>query len=149
MITASIFTEEAGEKLDGIPLTAVTRRNDRAKYVSFIYGDCIPVADTGCAPPAEIQVWPACVRNLSLYARYRNAPVPDPVTIRGTTAAYFEDGRRLEVQTRDSTVVIFGASHEVVSAAASTLRGVNVADPATGALAPPVPGAVDGRIACS
>ena len=51
---AKSFTEfpvhSAGESVAGIPLVAVLRRADSANYVSFIYGECEAVAETGCAP---------------------------------------------------------------------------------------------------
>jgi hypothetical protein len=40
----------------------------RANYVGYIYGDCsIASGDEACAPPLEVQVWPACIRNHSTY----------------------------------------------------------------------------------
>ena len=42
----------AGERVDGLPLAAVLRREDTAEFVSFIYGDCVAGDDAGCAPPA-------------------------------------------------------------------------------------------------
>lgn len=142
----------AGQKLNGIPLTAVLRRNgrnDRANFVSFLYGSCVPIGETGCAPPAEVQVWPACLRNLSLYERLPAAPTPEPALVRGATAAYFEDGQRLELQTRTSTVVVFANSRQLVDQVAAALLGVNVQEAAEGPLSPPVPGAVEGRLSCS
>ena len=54
----------AGDNVDGLSLTAVVRGGD-AGYVSFVYGDCEAADDAGCAPPAEVQVWPACLRHLA------------------------------------------------------------------------------------
>ncbi len=59
----------AGDRVDGLPLAAVLRRDDAAEFVSFVYGDCVAGDDAGCAPPAEIQVWPACRRNLGAVRR--------------------------------------------------------------------------------
>src|SRR5215218_2283247 len=112
---------DAGDSVEGLPLVAELRRvGGAANYVSFIYGDCVAVDDYGCAPPIEIQIWPACVRNPSLYAG-PGAPVGDKVTVRGVPAAFYEDGRRLEVQTGISTVVVFGRTQADVVAAADAL----------------------------
>jgi hypothetical protein len=48
----------AGADVDGLPLTAVLRRDGTASFVSFVYGDCVASGDSGCAPPAEVQLWP-------------------------------------------------------------------------------------------
>jgi hypothetical protein len=151
---ARSFTEfpvySAGSAVDGLPLVAVLRRDDTANYVSFVYGECDATNETGCAPPAEVQVWPACGRNPSLYAGPRApvSPVPTPTTVRGVPAAFFEDGARLEIQTGASTVVVFGESRERVLRVADALRGVNV-DVLPGSTLPaPAPGALDGTLRC-
>jgi hypothetical protein len=116
----------AGPLADGLPLVAVLRRNDTANYVSFVYGDCVPGDDLGCAPPAEIQVWPACRRNLALYEPA--APgirPPERTTIRGVAAAVLEGETRLELETDRSTVVVFADSHARLLRIAAALRAVN------------------------
>jgi hypothetical protein len=140
----------AGDSVDGVPLVAVLRRNDTADYVAFIYGTCEATGETGCAPPGEVQVWPACRRNPSLYAGRRSpiSPVGQPTTIRGVPAAFFEDGSRLEIQTGASTVVLFSSSPEFVLRLADALRGVNVSAEAGAVLPAPVPGALDGSLGC-
>lgn len=137
----------AGSSTDGLALTAVLRRQGSADYVSFVYGDCQAADHRGCAPPAEIQVWPACRRNLSMY-RSPQGPVPEPTVVRSAPAAFFEGGRRLEVQTGRSTIVIFARSRPEVERLAADLRGVNV-DVEPGAMLPgPAEGAVSGTLAC-
>ncbi|MEO6487979.1 MAG: hypothetical protein ABIO78_08585 [Thermoanaerobaculia bacterium] len=140
----------AGDSVRDIPLVAVLRRNDSATYVSFIYGECDARGDAGCAPPGEVQVWPACRRNPSLYAGLRSSisPVPEQTTVRGVPAASFEDGHRLEIQTGVSTVVIFGDSPQFVLELANALRGTNNDVHPGAALPPPHPGAVDGSLPC-
>lgn len=139
----------AGAAVEGHALTAVLRRDDEADYVSFVYGDCIVESDTGCAPPAEIQVWPACTRNLSLYdGAASGAPVPDKTSVRGVPAAFFDDGRRLEIQTGRATVVIFSPSRAASLRIAAALRGLNVALAAGVQLPSPANGAVEGRLRC-
>lgn len=139
----------AGDSVEGVPLVAVLRRNDSATYVSFIYGECNASSETGCAPPGEVQVWPACRRNPSLYKGPRSpiSPAPEQTTVRGVPAASFEDGHRLEIQTGVSTVVIFGRSPEFALELAKALRGTNN-DGQAGALPPPHPGALDGSLPC-
>jgi hypothetical protein len=151
---ARAFTEfpvySAGSSVDGLPLAAVLRRDDTANYVSFIYGECDATSETGCAPPAEVQVWPACVRNPSLYRGQRSpiSPTPTPTTVRGVPAAFFENGTRLEIQTGASTVVVFADGPERIGRIADALRGVNV-DVSQGARLPaPAPGALDGKLSC-
>jgi hypothetical protein len=122
----------AGERVDGLPLVAIVRRNDTAEYVSFVYGDCRPSSvDGGCAPPAEIQVWPGSRRNLGSYdAAGPATPVPERATIRGSPAALLDAGTRLELYTGRATVVVFADSKERVRAIADALRCVSETAPA-------------------
>jgi hypothetical protein len=116
----------AGERVDGLPLVAILRRDDTASYVSFVYGDCVPAElDQGCAPPAEIQVWPRVRRAPELY----EPPAPasaaaERATVRGTEAAFFAGRTRLELFAGRSTVVIFGDSSRRVLAIADALECV-------------------------
>lgn len=141
----------AGDAIQGVPMVAVLRREDAANYVSFVYGECDARDEVGCAPPGEVQVWPACVRNPAAYARNRSpvAPRPVPSTIRGVPAAGFEEGRRLEIQTGTSTVVVFGHTPQFARALAAELRGVNVAVERGAPLPPPAPGVLDGSLSCA
>jgi hypothetical protein len=138
---------DAGDRVDGLPLVAVLRRQDTADFVSFVYGDCIARDDAGCAPPAEIQVWPACRRNLGLYdTSLPGVPVPEPATVRGVPAAFLE-GDRLELQTGRSTIVVFGESRGRILRIAAALRPVGQHAP-LGPLPPPERGALDGTVGC-
>ena len=96
-------------------------------------------------------VWPACVRNPAVYARNRSpvAPRPVPSTIRGVPAAGFEEGRRLEIQTGMSTVVVFGPTPQFARALAAELRGLNVAVERGAPLPPPAPGVVNESLSCA
>jgi len=113
----------AGDRVDGLPLAAVLRREGTAEFVSFVYGDCVAADDAGCAPPAEIQIWPACRRSLGLYrgATDRGALV-EPISLRGVPAFLFEDGTRLELETGSSTVVVFAGTRGRVLRIAAALR---------------------------
>jgi hypothetical protein len=121
----------AGEQVDGLSLEAILRRDDTARYVSFVYGECRPTSrESGCAPPAEIQVWPAASRGLDSYSSPAPAtPVPEPTTIRGLPAAFFDDGTRLEIYTPRTTIVLFSHSRDRVVTIAAALRCLARAPP--------------------
>jgi len=144
---------DLGPAHEGLPVTAVIR-DDRLRLpgervrenaVTFVYGDCEPVEDTGCAPPLQVQVWPACERNLAVYPNERILP-RRTLRLRGVPAALFEDGHRLELYTGRETVVIFGNDTTQVLRAAAALRSVG--GPAGGELPAPAAGALSGRVAC-
>lgn len=127
----------------------------RRNLVTQMYGTCKPEKGaTGCAPPLEVQTWPACERNLSLYRRYpgpNGEVIPyERTTVRGVPAAVFEDGTRIEVYTADVTVVIFADSAERARRAASSLGGQvgSLRVDAQQALPQPVPGALTGELSC-
>jgi hypothetical protein len=137
----------AGDAVAGLPLVAILRRDDSAEYVSFIYGDCYNPTGDACAPPAEVQSWPACRRHVGLYEG-PYSPVPEETAVRGAPGAFFEGGRRLEIQTGKATIVIFGRSRSDVLQIAEALRGVNVATEANVPLPPPGTGALVGAVEC-
>lgn len=119
-----------GEAYGELPLTAVIRAFDRsadappvrANYVDFVYGTC-DSSEGGCAPPLSVQVWAACERNPMVYSP--EAGEEAPIEVRGVPAYFYEGGRRLELSTGTSTVVIFAADRGSALAAARALRGVN------------------------
>jgi hypothetical protein len=126
----------AGEEVDGLPLTAILRRDDTARYVSFVYGDCTAQSDGGCAPPAEVQVWPAGARSLGSFDRSApGSPVPEPTRIRGLPAAFVGEAQ-LELYLPGATVVVFAHTRERAIAIANELRCVRAgARPRDGPLA--------------
>lgn len=139
----------AGDRVEGFPLVAVLRRSDTAEFVSFVYGDCTPAGDTGCAPPIEIQVWPACRRHLGLYAASSGvSPALEQATVRGVPAAFIDDGTRLELQAGRSTIVVFADSRSRVARIARALRAVDGSVPVRQELPPPEPGALEGSLPC-
>jgi hypothetical protein len=122
----------AGKEVDGVPLTAVLRRSGRAHYVSFLYGDCTPASDAGCAPPAEVQVWRSVDRNAGSYDRsVPGSPTLEQTRIRGRPAAFVGDGA-LEIYADESTVVVFAGSRERLLAIAKALRCVQTDSDGTG-----------------
>lgn len=138
---------DAGPAVDGLPLTAVLRREDTGS-VSFVYGDCSPGDEAGCAAPAEVQVWPACRRSLASYERDARSPTPERTVVRGVPAGFFDGGMRLEIQTGSATVVVFGDSRARAARVAAALASVDGAVSPGQPLPPPVDGAVEGRLDC-
>ena len=116
----------AGDRVDGLQLAAVLRREDASGFVSFIYGDCPAADDAGCAPPAEIQIWPACRRNLGLYDDTTDRGA-ERISLRGVPALLFDDGTRLELETGHSTVVVFAGTRGRVLRIAAALRALDEA----------------------
>jgi hypothetical protein len=142
-----------GESVNGHPLTAVAHDplgplRKRQFSVEFLYGDCkLPAGEGGCSLPVSVSNEPACSRNLSMYEGAFFGPV-HKTHIRGATAAFFEGGSRLEIQTGTTTVVIFAFSKRKALAVARSLRGVNVPVSESDPLPPPAPGALQGKVAC-
>ena len=153
----------AGTEVAGLPLSSVNRTRVTAPpgtavakklaargevdSVDFTYGSCpLRSADEGCSIPLTIQVWPACARYPALYDG-GFSPKPQPTTIRGVPAAYFEGGYRLEIQTGASTIVIFGNRGRMRRAVAA-LSGLNTSVKPGEPLPVPVRGALDGSLAC-
>jgi hypothetical protein len=157
----------AGDSVDGLPLVAQFQERvptgppsaailkspagqpdprSYAQAVVFIYGKCEGLR---CYPPAQIQVYPACARNLSLYSRYGGpgAPQPQSTQVRGAPAAWVND--RLEIQTGISTIVVFGDTPGRVERVSDELRGLNVPVQAHDQLPPAAEGATEGRLVCS
>lgn len=165
-----------GSAFESLPLEALLRRCDqpdpvyfpmeggRANYVAYIYGTCIPESPSednsdpgGCAPPLEIQTWPACERSLSDYELEPGEPYPhEALEIRGVPAASFDDGTRIELYAGESTVVIFGDDPDQVLRAANAVEpepidrplGVSAPTPASELQTPPET-ALDGTLPCS
>lgn len=138
---------DAGSEVAGYALTAVLRDTHPVEYISFLHGDCIPSADTGCPLPVAVQVWPACFRNLSLYQK-PTSPSFEKLQVRGVPAAFFEGDSRLEMQTGTSTVVIFASGKSEAIEVANALRGVNVAVGAEQPLPAPAEGSLTGALRC-
>jgi hypothetical protein len=127
----------------------------RSHNVQYIYGTCEEGPDYGCAPPLEIETWPACERSPADYTvGIPEAPVTlEPrrvLTVRGVPARDYGEGR-LELSTGDVTVVIFGTSEDLILSAAQQLRTAPGSPQQRGPdqlLPPPVPGSIDGTLAC-
>jgi hypothetical protein len=142
---------------DNLPISARIRVNRpsaggpvRSDFVSFIYGWCAPSDGMGCAPSLEIQNWPACERNPSVYSPLATDGA-QTLSLRGVPAMYFGHlGRpRLELSVADTTVVIFGSTRGQVVRAAQQLEGVNNSVRAPNPLPRPMTGAVAGTLECA
>lgn len=162
----------AGPAVAGLPLDTTVRRCDAtapadekpANYLTYVYGDCQtpPRDESGCAPPLEIQTWPACQRNKAGYS-FDGKPLPARELPRrgGAAVVEFNPGgeSRLEVYTKSSTIVIFAERPELAQKAVELLDPQETGKPpATEAadlrgtppkgLAPPTDGATEGRLQC-
>jgi hypothetical protein len=161
----------AGPEVAGLPLTAAVRRCDSAapadeapaNRITYIYGSCeIPETETGCAPPLEVQTWPACQRNKAGYT-FEGQPLPyTELSKRGAAEVVefnFALESRIEVYTKSSTVVLFAASRELALKAVELLTPQEKGTPPAmsradlrrappEALAPPLAGATQGKLQC-
>lgn len=162
-----------GLEFEGLPLRNVLRQcesppppalvranlDSRANSASYIYGTCeVPAGEEGgCAPPLEIQVWPACERGPADYdpgSQLRS----DLQTRRGVPSAKITDG--IEVYS-DSTIVVFADDPQLAERAVASLVPLpetrapsalpesNVGSRPNGPLAQPPAGALDGNLRCS
>lgn len=145
---------DATTSFEGTGMSDVLRRNDPttynadslldssgANYVSFLYGDCVAASATGCPMPLEIQVWPACSRNLEGQAVEGvdvRAIRDETLSIRGVPAYFYEEWTRLEFTAGNARVVLFGEGRDQLLRAAASLRGVNNGLPATSNFPTPV-----------
>jgi hypothetical protein len=134
----------------------------RSNFVSYIYGDCAVTtqAESSCAPPIEIQSWPACERNLALYALTPEAlRLPyNTTTLNGLPSTVFEDGTRIEIYTGVSTIVLFGDDPSQLLRAANVLQQEPPSQPlgppsstpyrSANDLPQPVNGATEGHLPC-
>ena len=147
--TSTITLYSAGDRVDDLPLRAILQRDDTAQFVSFVYGDCEANGDAGCAPPPELQVWPACRRNLGMYADSPSNGEPfERSLIRGVPAVSFGDGTRLELETGHSTVVVFAHTRALVLRIAAALRSLDDSVPPGRPLPDPAPNREEAGVAC-
>ena len=151
---------DLGPSFAGLPLRARVYGGKGKPYpgepigahdVLFVYGTCeLPPIDGGCAPPLQVQVWPACRRNPAVI----DLAPDESVTVRGLPAHFYEDHTRLEFTTGRSTVVLFDSEHvgaearQFLLTAAEQLRGVNVPAAPVVDLPAPAEGALNGRLRC-
>jgi hypothetical protein len=106
----------------------------------FVYGDCTPSGgdEASCRPPLDVQNWSICRRFPALYS----GSTPETSPMRG--AQTLPAGGGLDVYTGHTTVVIFGRHKSAVLRSLKPLNG----DAAPGALPPPAPGSLEGKLPC-
>ena len=95
-----------GETFDGLPLT----HKDAANY---IYGQCHPPPDGGCAPPLSTQNWTLQQRHPSRFTRMAKCVRG---IIRGRPAAVFSTSGGMELYIGKTVVVLFGETRRVMRA---------------------------------
>jgi hypothetical protein len=168
-INFEIFS--AGPSVAGVPLAGFKRRcggttpaeEPPANFTNYFYGHCkIAEGATGCAPPLQIQTWPACQRALGDYTfegkpmPYRRLPSRSGAEV---VEIQFEYGPRIEIYTKSSTIVIFAENPDLGEKALTQLRSQEIGNPpATQAdelkgepeqsLEPPTDGATEGELQC-
>jgi len=151
---------DAGAAVDGFTKGKTTRQCEpdvgaptRLNMVVTVYGSCNPPgSDGGCAPPLQVQSWPSCEHNLALYEKYpgRSTKKYTRTTIRVVPATILQGGRRIELYTAKTTLVVFGERAALTAAAAERLTGVHQGRVvrATDDLPEPAAGALEGKLAC-
>jgi Tol biopolymer transport system component len=141
-----------GDEFEGRPLTEAARYHyDQGLHPQdetyFIYAPCdAERSGQDCSDQVQIQVYPACVRNLSLYGG------PGPAGLAHRRGVPIRQGP-FEVYTGDVTIVIF-ADRNTAYRVVDALEPVNQLAVAAGAglgknLPPPVPGALAGKLRCA
>lgn len=129
-------TYALGGDFRGLPLVHVERvcygplkgEEVRPNYATFIYGTCKNAEagddSAGCAPPLEVQTWSICDRHPSLYETQEGTSLLGPVddSRRGVPSAVLDRGTRVELFTKDATIVVFSDSSEVAEAAVQQLH---------------------------
>lgn len=128
-----------GSEFAGLPLErALVPPNGAGESTSFIYGDCEPPAEGGCAPPLEIQTWSSCDRPRQ----------PGSQPFRGAQAIFSPRGAQVEIQTGSDIVVVFADNFDLAERAADEVRHAESSSTITD-LAPPDRQAVSGGAECS
>jgi hypothetical protein len=164
---ANFTVYSLGSRFAGLPLTAVLRTcgnpqpvpgdnpklppTYRSNSVSYVYGDCTPPPDEGgCAAPLELQVSPACERNVAQYEHR-----PELTRRRGVPSAALDGS--IELYSADSTVVIFATDRSLRKRAVSAVQRVRRGDAPAAIppvlerakrLPPPARGAIAGKLRC-
>jgi hypothetical protein len=123
---------------------AGTHHSSVAWNSTVVYGSCIPEGfEGGCGPPLEIQSWPECDRDYSLYGTREPPSALRPATSFRLSGSYkiptaqFERGlsNRIELYTGRTTVVVFAdgpgeglalaAAHALARKIAPRLRSIS------------------------
>jgi hypothetical protein len=158
-----------GRSVAGLDLTSVSRRCDplqpgaatRANFVSYVYGTCDAAdGEAVCAPPLELQTWPACERSLSDYEIAAGVPYPHEKLgqLDGVPAYAFDQGTRVELYTGEATIVIFASDPVLIDQAVAAIQPEPADQPPgepamtdvpASSLPDPAPGAIAGDLSCA
>lgn len=160
-----------GPSVEGHEVNSVTRRCDepkpeapaRANSVTYAYGVCPELLDgteTSCAPPLQIQSWPACERSLADYELLPGVPYPHKSLgeHQGVPAYSFDEGSRVELYTGTATIVIFATDPALIEKAVAAIQPEPASEPPgdpkeadaqSPELPPPAPEAMAGRLSCN
>jgi hypothetical protein len=134
----------------------IARLND----VSYFYGSCeILAGANSCAPPLQIQSWPACERNLAMYEKSPGVTYPYSYIgdVRGAPAYSFDGGTRIEVYSSDTTIVIFATDPALAMSALDQIQPQAESQPppddpanqnTSGDLPAPDAGSTQGTLTC-
>ncbi|HWO83558.1 MAG TPA: hypothetical protein VNM38_07195 [Solirubrobacterales bacterium] len=108
-----------GPAFAGLAFAGTSRRCDPGtpswgwpnNYVDYLYGKCaIPEGATGCAPPLQVQSWPACQRSMDEYS-FGGSPLPhrklSPLG-EAEVVEFTMPSNRIEVYTGATTIVLYG-----------------------------------------
>lgn len=112
--------------------TVASGPSEAIGYVSLVYGSCTPTSSDGCVPPLNVQSWPECARDPNSFrpsdrrAAKLEATLNPSKPIRIPTAPWmpareFEGGRRLEIYSGETTIVVFAANTHLADAAGAAL----------------------------
>jgi hypothetical protein len=163
-----------GPEVAGLPLTETLRVCENegppkgelpANSVAYIYGDCPYRKLDGCSPPLTVETMPACQRTAADYTfngrPYPHRDVTDDLDLEGGAKVFYFDvygQKRLEVYTREATVVVFAHSSALAIKAIKNLHlQDSEAPPAQSgkelegggeSLPPPTPAAMKGTLEC-
>lgn len=133
----------AGQRFEHLELTAVLRDvrpadpalpyPTKRDAVIFVYGDCTPPPDSGCAPPLSIRVEPFCDMPPQLFGMVNPGAGP---RVRGAQSV--KAGEHVRVWTGDSAITIYADD-------ARAARTIQALTPINGTRFPRLP--VDGSLA--
>jgi hypothetical protein len=131
-----------GPSFEDLPLTDVlVPPGGAGDSTSFIYGDCEPPDEGGCAPPLEIQTWSICDRLPSGSAR------SDLVSFRGAKALFDPAEEQAEIYAGRKTIVIFATQRELRRHAAKRVQPAGEQADSADLPSPPL-AAIRGRLHC-
>ncbi len=138
-----------GESYDGLPLNRIIRHRFEPgpemrpglrgeNSVTFVYGDCTPVGDSGCPPPVQVIVEAYCTRPPELLAEeVKDGP---PIVLRGALAQPLGPDQVM-VWTGDARVTVFDVRDGGVALATmEALKAVAAGGAGPGEPLPPAEG---------